>query len=72
MIISDDTDFIFAIIATTSSILLVVSEFLGISKCEANSIIQLYKAYHFGCGSKNQKNDDDDPPTRADHEFLQR
>ena len=67
MIISDDTDLIFAVIAAISSCLLIISELLGISKCKANSIIQLYKNFHHGCGVNHDEND-----PRCSDECIQR
>jgi hypothetical protein len=41
-------DDILIIISFTTTSLLLISEILGLSKCEANSIVQLYKMFNFG------------------------
>ena len=46
---------ILAAITGLSTILLIVSELLGISKCDANSIIEIYKIFSkAGCVSRGE------------------
>lgn len=53
---SNEQDDLLFIITTILSILLIISEMLGLSKCDANSIIQLLGKLHFkGCNEPPSK-----------------
>jgi hypothetical protein len=59
---STEQDTILFIVSTALSILLIISEVLGMSKCDANSILQLLGKIQFK-GCKGQHDQVSPPPS---------